>query len=77
MIEGKMTRRSQVKLIRDDIAIWSGGLESLKRIKDDAKEVLAGFECGISLDGFNDIRENDRIEAYKVVEISRKLEDSA
>ncbi|MBM3326653.1 MAG: translation initiation factor IF-2 [Calditrichaeota bacterium] len=72
--EGKVTRNNRVRLLRDNVEIWSGNLSSLKRFKDDAREVIAGFECGISLDGFNDINENDRLEIIEIVETSRKLE---
>lgn len=72
--EGKIARNSKVRLIRDDVEKWSGSLTSLKRFKDDAKEVLSGFECGIALDGFKDVRENDRIEVYEIFETKRTLE---
>ncbi len=76
MLEGKVNRNSKVRLIRDAVELWSGELSSLKRFKDDAREVVTGFECGISLNGYNDILEGDRIEVYEVIEKSRKLEDS-
>ncbi len=76
VLEGKINRGHKVKLIRDDVEIWSGELGSLKRVKDDVKEVTSGFECGLTLNGYNDIREGDRIEAYELVETSRKLEDA-
>jgi len=74
--EGKITRNSKVRLIRDHVELWSGELSTLKRFKDDVREVLAGFECGTSLHGYNDINEGDRIEVYEVIEKSRKLEDT-
>jgi translation initiation factor IF-2 len=74
--DGKITRRSLVKVIRDDVALWSGQLSSLKRFKDDAREVTEGFECGLMFDGFNDVHPGDRVEAYEVIELARKLEDS-
>jgi len=76
VLEGKVTRNSKVRLIRDGVELWSGELSTLKRFKDDAREVLSGFECGASLNGYNDINEGDRIEVYEVIEKSRKLEDS-
>jgi translation initiation factor IF-2 len=62
--EGKVTRNALVKLIRNNDAVFTGKLSSLKRFKDDAREVLAGYECGISLEGFNDIREGDVFEFF-------------
>ena len=62
--EGKVTRSALVKLMRADATIFTGRLASLKRFKDDAKEVLSGYECGMSLDGFNDIKEGDVLEFY-------------
>jgi translation initiation factor IF-2 len=59
--------------VRDGIVIYDGKLLSLKRFKDDAKEVSSGFECGIGIEGFNDIRVNDIIEAYTKNKIERKL----
>lgn len=69
--EGKITRNSSVRLIRDGIVIYEGELNALKRYKDDAKEVQAGYECGITLDKFNDIKEGDMIEAYVMEEVKR------
>ncbi|HMD13238.1 MAG TPA: translation initiation factor IF-2, partial [Bacteroidota bacterium] len=71
--EGKIARGNRVRLVRDGIVIFEGGLASLKRFKDDVREVEAGFECGIGLDGYNDIKVEDIIEAYKIVETMRKL----
>lgn len=72
VLEGVVKRSSSVRLIRDNIVIYEGELASLKRFKDDAKEVKLGFECGIMIDGFNDIKVDDIIEAYEMVEIKRK-----
>ena len=71
--EGKLTAKAQVRLIRDGIVVYTGALASLQRGKDDAKEVAAGFECGCSLERFNDIHIGDIIEAFTVVEIKRSL----
>jgi len=60
-------------LLRDNVVIHDGELESLKRFKDDAREVKAGFECGLSLKNFDDIKVGDQIEAYEVVEVARTL----
>ncbi len=73
VIDGKITRNTKVRLIRDGIVVHSGGLGSLKRFKDDAKEVATGFECGLNIDGFNDIKVGDIIEGYEQVEIKAKL----
>ncbi len=76
VLDGKITRNNKVRLIRDGVELWKGDLASLKRFKDDAKEVLAGFECGLNLHGYNDIQVNDRIEVIEIIEKSRKLEDT-
>ncbi|WP_313891225.1 translation initiation factor IF-2 [Psychrobacillus sp.] len=70
--EGKITRDSGVRIIRDSIVIFEGELDTLKRFKDDAKEVAKGYECGITIKNFNDMKENDIIEAYIMEEIKRK-----
>jgi translation initiation factor IF-2 len=70
--DGKVTRDSTVRLIRDGIVIYEGSINALKRFKDDAKEVAAGYECGITLENYNDIKEGDIIEAYVMEEIERK-----
>ncbi len=71
--DGKIVRNNKVRLIRDGIQIFEGGLSSLKRFKEDVREVEAGFECGIGLEGFNDVKVGDTIEAFKIVETKRKL----
>lgn len=71
VLEGKINRNASVRLIRDHIVIYDGKIESLKRFKDDAREVVEGFECGIGLEKFNDIKEGDIIEAYAMEEIKR------
>jgi translation initiation factor IF-2 len=72
--DGKIMRNNHVRLVRDGIEVFEGTIASLKRFKDDVKEVEQGFECGISLENFNDIKNGDIIEAYKTVETKRKLE---
>jgi translation initiation factor IF-2 len=69
--EGKITRNSEVRIIRNGIVVHEGSILSLKRFKDDAKEVTQGYECGISLEKFNDIKEGDIIEAYELVTVER------
>ena len=71
--DGKFTRSSRVRLIRDGIVIYTGTLGSLKRFKDDVKEVLKGYECGLNIDGYNDIKEGDMIEAFHEIEVAKSL----
>ncbi len=71
--EGKVTRNSKVRVIRDGIVVYSGDLGSLKRFKEDVKEVASGYECGLNIQNFNNIKEGDIIEAFEEVEVSRKL----
>ena len=73
VLEGVVKRTSRARLLRDHVVIWEGELESLKRFKDDVKEVRAGFECGLSLKNYNNYEEGDQIEAYDVTEIARTL----
>jgi len=72
--EGKISRTDKIRLFRDGIVVYEGTLASLKRFKDDVKEVVAGYECGLNITNFNDIKVNDIIEAYKIVETKKKLE---
>ena len=69
--DGKVQRNAQVRVVRDGIVIHEGKISSLKRFKDDVKEVAAGYECGIGLENFNDIREGDIIEAFVMEETKR------
>jgi translation initiation factor IF-2 len=71
--EGKIVRSGKMRLLRDGAVVWDGKVESLKRFKDDAREVPEGMECGISLEGYNDIKEKDVLESYEVEEIKQKL----
>ena len=72
VLEGKVQRNAQIRLVRDGIVIHEGKISSLKRFKDDAKEVAQGYECGIGIENYNDIKEGDIIEAFKMEEIERK-----
>ncbi|WP_160675594.1 translation initiation factor IF-2 [Clostridium sp. C8-1-8] len=72
VLDGKLVRNSEVRVIRDGIVILEGKLSSLKRFKDDVKEVNAGYECGLSLEKFNDIKEGDIVEAFTMEAIQRK-----
>ncbi|HLX60121.1 MAG TPA: translation initiation factor IF-2 [Planctomycetota bacterium] len=72
--DGLITRASNVRLIRDGKTVWTGKLASLKRVKDDAKEVRSGFECGIKLENFDDIKQGDLMEAFTTEQVKRTLE---
>ena len=69
---GKISRDSKVRLVRDGVVVYEGELGSLKRFKDDVKEVKAGFECGLTIANYNDIKEKDVIEAYRMKEVPVK-----
>lgn len=71
VLDGKITRSSKLRLLRDNIVIFEGEVESLRRFKDDVKEVATGYECGIGIQGYNDIKERDVIEAFTMEEIER------
>jgi len=73
VIDGKVTRAAKLRLLRDSVVVFEGDIDTLKRFKDDAKEVLAGFECGISINDFNDIKIGDVIEAYIMEETQRTI----
>lgn len=73
VLDGKITRNNKVRLLRDGFVIFDGTISSLKRIKDDVREVESGYECGIGLENFNDVKVGDIIEGYKIVETKRKL----
>jgi len=73
VIDGVVKRTANARLLRDNVVIWTGELDSLKRFKDDVKEVKAGFECGLSLKGYDDIKERDQLEIFEVQEVARTL----
>ena len=73
VLDGKINRNSKVRIIRDGVVVYTGELASLKRYKDDVKEVAAGYECGLNINNFNDIKVGDIVEAYENVEVKRKL----
>ena len=68
-----MYRHKPIRVLRDNVVIFSGELESLRRFKDDVAEVRAGTECGVGVKGYNDVRAGDQIEVYEVKEIARQL----
>ena len=73
VLDGVITRKTRIRVIRDGIVVHTGLLGSLKRFKDDVKEVKTGYECGLNIENFNDIKEGDIIEGYEEVEVKRKL----
>jgi translation initiation factor IF-2 len=73
VLDGVVKRTASARLLRDNVVIWTGELDSLKRFKDDVKEVKAGFECGLSLKGYDDIKERDQLEIFEVQEVARTL----
>ncbi|OFO55266.1 translation initiation factor IF-2 [Porphyromonas sp. HMSC077F02] len=73
VVEGKVSRTDKVRVIRDGVVVHTGALGSLKRFKDDAKEVVAGLECGLNIENYNDVQVGDIIEAYEEMEVERKL----
>ena len=73
VLDGKLSRKSKVRLIRDGVVVYSGNLSSLKRFKEDVNEVRKGFECGMSIENFNDIKVGDIIEGYDNIEVKREL----
>jgi translation initiation factor IF-2 len=72
--DGQVKRGSQVRVLREDVVLHTGELDSLKRFKDDVKEVKAGFECGLSLRNFNDLQVGDQLEVFEVTEVARTLQ---
>ena len=73
VLDGKITRNTKVRIVRDGIVVYSGDLASLKRFKDDVKEVTSGYECGLNIGNFNDIQIGDIIEGYEQVAVKRTL----
>ncbi len=73
VLDGKVNRNHKVRIIRDGIVVYTGLLGSLKRFKDDVKDVSKGYECGLNIENFNDIKDGDIIEAYEEVEVKQTL----
>jgi translation initiation factor IF-2 len=73
VLDGKLSRNNKIRLIRDGIVIYTGELGSLKRFKDDVKEVARGYECGLNIDRFNDLKVGDNIESFEEVEVKQTL----
>ena len=74
--DGKITRNSQCRLLRDNVVVYTGRVGSLRRFKDDVREVQTGYECGIGLERFNDVKVGDVIETFRMEEIKRTLESA-
>ena len=72
---GKITSKAKIKILREGEVIHEGSISSLKRFKDDVKEVTNGFECGIGIEGFHDVQVGDQLEAYVLEAVAQKLED--
>ena len=72
--EGKITHKSQVRLVRDSVVVFSGKVGSLRRMKDDASEVAAGYECGLTIENYNDVREGDIVEVFEIESIAPTLD---
>jgi translation initiation factor IF-2 len=73
VLDGKMARNNRIRLVRDGIVIFTGELASLKRFRDDAKEVTSGMECGLVIRNYNDLKIGDIVEAFEEVEVKRTL----
>ena len=73
VVDGKVRRDSNIRIVRNGTIVYEGKLASLKRFKDDAKEVVAGQECGLGIENFNDIKDGDIVEAFDMVEVKRTL----
>jgi translation initiation factor IF-2 len=73
VLDGLIRKNSKIRLLRDNVVIYDGELDSLKRFKDDIKEVKSNFECGLSIKNYNDMKAGDQIEVYELVEVARKL----
>ena len=71
MTEGEISRGARIRLVRDGVVVYDGRVVSLRRFKDDVQSVAAGFECGIGLENYRDIKEGDMLESYQVREVAR------
>jgi translation initiation factor IF-2 len=74
VVEGKVTRKAQLRLVRDSVVLYTGKVGSLRRFKDDASEVAQGYECGLSIEGYNDLRQGDIIEAFEIETVAATLD---
>jgi translation initiation factor IF-2 len=76
VVEGKIARSTRVRLVRDHVVVFEGRLSSLRRFKDDVREVAAGYECGVGLENYQDVKTGDVIEAYETEQIARRLQET-
>jgi translation initiation factor IF-2 len=74
VLEGRVTSTASVRLVRDSVVVWTGRVKSLRHFKDDVKEVVSGLECGIALDGYNDVKSGDEMECFEEQEREATLE---
>jgi translation initiation factor IF-2 len=74
VVDGKLTRKAQIRLVRDSVVVFTGKLASLRRFKEDASEVTNGYECGITIEGYGDVKEKDIIEAFEVETMAATLD---
>ncbi|MCI5145910.1 MAG: hypothetical protein D3923_10370, partial [Candidatus Electrothrix sp. AR3] len=72
-IDGKIERNAQIRVLRDSVVIYTGAINSLRRFKDDVKEVATGYECGIGVENYNDLKIGDNLEAFLMDEVAAKL----
>jgi translation initiation factor IF-2 len=73
VLTGTVKRSASVNVLRDNVVIYTGKIASLRRIKDDVREVAASYECGMSIENFNDIQVNDQLEVFEIIEVARKM----
>jgi len=73
VVDGRIERNAKVRLLRDDVVVYDGKIGSLKRFKDDVKEVQSGYECGVGLENFQDVKPGDVIEVYKLEEVKPEV----
>ncbi len=73
MVEGKVSRNDRVRIVRDGVVVFTGAIDTLRRFKDDVKDVAAGYECGITIKNYNDIKVGDQFETFVVTEEKRTL----
>ena len=74
VLSGTVNRGNSVRVIREGVVIYTGRIRSLRRVKDDINEVSQGYECGLAIESFNDLREGDQLECFEIKEVARKLE---
>jgi translation initiation factor IF-2 len=73
VLDGKIVRNGKARIVRDSVQVWQGSIKAVRRFKDDVRDVAAGYECGISLEGFNDFKELDIIECFELEQVAAQL----